>query len=612
MIPPHVAYVEEHTNMKQSTFIAILLTFLMFLLLLTAAVVFLAQRNQEFEQIAEVRATDEATLITMSEQMASDLAVRQAAIESAEATREALSGQVTAGQQEIEKLEEELDLKSTDLSQAGSDLQELAVQLFIFSPKEGAVVPPLEPLELFFAASSESGLESLEITIDDELLAQYPAEGQLAHTVRTEWTPADEVEYVISAVANDSDGNSSQPQTVNITAAFSSPAARSMALQRQTEADVRDLRFPEPLEAALLPEATEASPLDIHRWLLTGHSAESPQDLATSMIMLKALDLLPAEVDPGSLVDPDFNGNLLAFYDPDTSALIVYEPSDQPEAFGRWVHVHDYAHQILDETFRLEEIDLTSLDGDARMALRALAEGEATYLQYLYARGEYLEAEDQAEIEEGLKTATSDILDTAPRYLQDDFGFAYTDGLLFVQSLHEQDGYPAVNEAWLDPPESSEQILHPDRYLNGDSPLPVTLSLLEDAVDDNWQLVGEDTLGEFVLRQHLQQQELTPGQIDQATTGWGGGRYIVYQNENDDTFILVIRLAWDTPADGSEFASTYADYLGQRYDGEGTALPGGSLCWEGDDVTCLYTLSGDSLIIRAPDLESAAAIFATQ
>jgi hypothetical protein len=71
-----------------------------------------------------------------------------------------------------------------------------------------------------------------------------------------------------------------------------------------------------------------------------------------------------------------------------------------------------------------------------------------------------------------------------------------------------------------------------------------------------------------------------------------------------------MRLAWDTPTDESEFSAAYADYLGQSYDGEGTALPGGNHCWEGNDATCLYTQNGETLIIRAPDLETVAKVLA--
>ena len=528
--------------MKQTSFIAILLTILMLLLVMIAAVVFLVQRNQELTQMVNIQSSDQETMVEMSEDMATDLAVRQAALESVEATREALVGEITTDQEQIQELEEELSQTESSLIQAESELQDLAIQLFIFSPKDGVVVPPLEPVELFVAARSNAGIETIEITVEGETLVRYPSEGQPTSTIRTDWVPPEEGEYLINAVARDGDGQLSEPESITIRAAFSSPAARTSALRRLTENEVSALRFPEALETVARPEVADASPDDLHRRLLTGRGAEESPFSAGDVLVLQALDLLPASTDVDDLANPAYDGTILAYYDPDAEELTFYEPGNQPETFGRWVHIHDFTHQMLNETFQLDTLEISSLDQDARAALRALLEGEATYLQYLYAGGDDLEAEQQSEITEGLSAAASNTMDDVPPYLQDEFAFAYNEGLLFVRALHEQDGYNALNEAWSNLPVSTEQILHPDRYLAGDNPLPVTIDpLWEDF--ENWRLVGEDVLGEFQLRQHLKGQGVDGSQIDRAATGWGGGRYVVYQNENDGNIILQIRLA---------------------------------------------------------------------
>lgn len=597
--------------MKQTSFIAILLTFLMLLLVMVAATVFLVQRNRQLTRTIEVQSSDQEALVEMSEEMASDLAVRQAALESAEATREALVGQLATDQEQIQELEEELNQTESALSQTESELQDLAVQLFIFSPKDGAVVPPLEPVELFVAARSDAGVETIEIAVEGETLVRYPSEGQPTATIRTEWIPPEEGQYQINAMASDGSGQQSEPKSITIMAAFSSPTARTSAIRSLTENEVLDLRFPEALEPATQAEAAEASPDDLHHQLLTGREAGEAPFSADDVLVLQALDLLPDDISADDLANPAYDGTTLAYYNPDGEELTLYEPTEQPETFGRWIHIHDFAHQILNETFQLEPLEISSLDQDAQAALRAILEGEATYLQYLYLEGDYLDAEQQSEIFEGLSTAATTTLEDLPAYLQDEFAFAYIDGLLFVQSLHEGDGYDALNEAWSNLPESTEQILHPDRYLAGDRPLSVTIDPLGEGFE-NWRMVGEDVLGEFHLRQHLQEQGLSDSQIDQAATGWGGGRYMVHQNENSGDLILLVRLDWDTPADGDEFAATYGTLMSQKYDDQGVALPGGDLCWEGEDATCLLGPAGDTLIVRGPDLETVNAVIANQ
>lgn len=597
--------------MKQTSFIAILLTILMLLLVMIAAVVFLVQRNQELTQMVNIQSSDQETMVEMSEDMATDLAVRQAALESAEATREALAGQITVDQERIQELKEGLSQTESSLSQAESEIQDLAIQLFIFSPKDGAVVPPLEPVELFVAARSDAGIETIEITIDGEILVRYPSEGQPTSTIRTEWAPPEEGEYLIEAVAGDGDGRLSEPESATIRAAFSTPADRTSAYLKLTENEVITLRFPETLETVVQPEVAEVSPDDLHQLLLTGRGMEESPFSDDDVLVLQALDLLPADTDVDDLANPAYDGTTLAYYDPDDEEITFYESGDQPETFGRWVHIHDFTHQMLNETFQLDALEISSLDQDARAAVRALLEGEATYLQYLYTEGDYLEAEQQSEIFEGLSAAASNTMDDLPPYLQDDFDFAYTDGLLFVQSLHEQDGFSALNEAWLKLPESTEQILHPDRYLAGDAPQLVALEPLTDTLGAGWQLVDEDSLGEFYLREYLSQQ-LDGQQVDTAATGWGGDQYAVYWNEEEQNTVMVLKVRWDTPADAEEFATAYLNYPSRLFNVNPSGQADSGLCWQGEYVLCFYESGDESLVIRAPDMDLATTIAVLQ
>jgi hypothetical protein len=584
--------------MKQTTFIALLLTFVMVIMVLVAAVVFLVQRNRNVAGETLAQEAEEATTAAQSEQLNTDIAVRQAALESAEATRSALESQVTGDQQQIQDLEQDLEENEAALQQAGEELEELAVQLFIFSPKESAIVPPLEPLVLFIAARADAGVESIVISINERKLSQFPAEGQPTYTVRTEWTPPDEGQYSISAVALDREGNASPLESVTIQAAFSSPDARTAALIRRTEADLRSLRFPGGIEPFVEAETAASKSKRLHEQL---PMLSVDQQMNIDPLTRQALNLQPASLEIGQQPGDNF----LTYYDPDSQELILYEPGSEPEAFGRWVHVHDFAHQMTADAYGLDALDFSALDGDMQAALSALIEGDATYLQYLYTQGEYLSEAD--------KVAISDSLAAAAAGTQDDPGdelvFTYRDGLQFIQALYEEGGYPAVDQAWANLPQSSEQILHPDRYLAGDAPLAVNLPLLTSELEGAWQLIGEDVLGEHLLRQHLLAGGLSAQQVDQAATGWGGGRYAHYRSD-DNNDILVMRLDWDTPADENEFSAAYADYLGQSYDGGGTALPGGNHCWQGDDATCLYTQDGETLIIRAPDLGTVAEVLA--
>jgi hypothetical protein len=125
-----------------------------------------------------------------------------------------------------------------------------------------------------------------------------------------------------------------------------------------------------------------------------------------------------------------------------------------------------------------------------------------------------------------------------------------------------------------------------------------------------WQLQKEDVFGEFYLRQHL---ELLisgePATVDDAATGWGGDRYAVYRQASTQELAMILAHAWDTEQDAVEFVETYADYVSRRVGATEATQPDGGRCWQGvGEVTCLYQTDEQSLIVQAPDLDTATAV----
>ena len=99
-----------------------------------------------------------------------------------------------------------------------------------------------------------------------------------------------------------------------------------------------------------------------------------------------------------------------------------------------------------------------------------------------------------------------DEFNQAPEAVSAGLTFPYNYGQIFVGNLYQSGGWTAVDAAFADPPQSTEQILHPQRYYQADKPEVVTLPPLTDTLGSGWRLVDEDTLGEFYTRLHLAQQ----------------------------------------------------------------------------------------------------------
>ena len=73
---------------------------------------------------------------------------------------------------------------------------------------------------------------------------------------------------------------------------------------------------------------------------------------------------------------------------------------------------------------------------------------------------------------------------------------------------------------------------------------------------------------------------------------------------------MILRIVWDSVVDSGEFTAAYSQYAALKYGHEGQPQPDGGTCWGAIDSTCLYQLGAETLIVRAPNLETTAAVAA--
>ena len=326
-------------------------------------------------------------------------------------------------------------------------------------------------------------------------------------------------------------------------------------------------------------------------------------------IILHAFDFVPLDFDYYRFTLDLYSEQIAGFYDSETDEFVVVSDDDVLDPLEQRTHAHEFVHALQDQHFALDLLDDEELDSEATMALLALIEGEATLVESLYLQAGFFTFEELNEMLAAVLEFESPVFDNAPPVLANDLIFPYTSGFEFVQTLYNRGGFDAIDAAWADPPQSTEQILHPQNYLEGDEPQLVPTVPLTDTLGAGWQMLDEEIFGEFFLREYLAQQ-LPTSQVDIAATGWGGDSYSVYWNEGEEALVATLYLTWDTPRDGEEFALAYEEYVSGKYGLAGQVENGGALCWASEDVTCLYRTGGDTLVIRAPDLATAQAVAA--
>jgi hypothetical protein len=212
------------------------------------------------------------------------------------------------------------------------------------------------------------------------------------------------------------------------------------------------------------------------------------------------------------------------------------------------------------------------MSDDQALAVTALYEGDAMAgsLDYLLANPGLA-----ARLAFAVEPASA-ALDQAPPVLAIWLIFPYVQGQEFVTALRADGGWAAVDAAYADLPASTEQILHPEKYLARDEPTAVTLPA-PTVLGDGWTVVDENNVGE--LQTAILLAELAPGEgvnglmgtinlprgARQAAAGWDGDRYSLWSDGAAE--VLVWRSVWDSAEEATEFARALQTREERRFGG---------------------------------------------
>jgi len=235
------------------------------------------------------------------------------------------------------------------------------------------------------------------------------------------------------------------------------------------------------------------------------------------------------------------------------------------------VHAHRDGHtDFWERTLRLVPVNT-----DAALALRCLVEGDATLLGNAFG---------VAHLASG---ATADVLDLVarnaernarefresmdgpglrefPAALRELLIAPYTDGEVFAAAIFRAGGAAALRRAFDDPPRSTEQVLHPGKFLSAEPDEPVAFEGGDPtaALGEGWALGYADTIGELELRVHLTPR-LGRERAVRAAAGWDGARYHLCLRDGAPHFVGLVS-AWDSEQDAWEFAGAWAEWAALR------------------------------------------------
>lgn len=264
---------------------------------------------------------------------------------------------------------------------------------------------------------------------------------------------------------------------------------------------------------------------------------EVPRDVIRGQgELLVGLGLLPPSYDYEKGVYDLLEAQLAGFYEPGDKTMYLAADLGGKEADATLAH--ELVHALQDQHWELgPKLRFRPDAGDVTSAVHALAEGDAmsAMLDVLFAADgrtaidvsdDVLAAEMRAEI---LLTPS---LAEVPTVLKASLVAPYIDGLLFVNRLRRDGGWRAVDAAWAHPPETSEQVLHRDKWRAREPALAVPMPDAGLLGADQTTLYT-DTVGEQGVR--LVFEEWAKRSVAaRAAEGWGGDRAWVLGRRRGD------------------------------------------------------------------------------
>ena len=311
--------------------------------------------------------------------------------------------------------------------------------------------------------------------------------------------------------------------------------------------------------------------------------ATRPAELRAEELTLKKFGFVPESFDLRKNTIDLLTEQAAAFYDFHRKKLFISDwaqTSMRDEAL-----IHELAHALADQSFSLEKFTKkVEQDSEKSLARQAVVEGQAMWLTNTVIA--HREGLSRARVETGDKTEPSGkypVFDEAPLYIRENLIFPYSAGEQFQDALYDKRQKDALTEVFRDPPVSSQQVLHPDKYFAHSAPVLPDLPKDPKGV----RRFAEGVMGELdhsiLLRQYA-----TAGDAQEIAPKLSGSQYRLLEDrrgkKNAKRVRLVYVSGWSDPATAVRFFHLYRKVLEGKWKNLRVATERESvLTGEGDD-----------------------------
>ena len=326
----------------------------------------------------------------------------------------------------------------------------------------------------------------------------------------------------------------------------------------QETSEIRELAILRPVKSGAQSRS------EIERMIVKNQREQTtPAEMHAAELALKKLGIVPADFQYQPFIIKLLTEQVAGYYDPRVQRFYL---ADWIELDGQKpVMAHELAHALQDQHFNLRRFEKWPKgDSDAELAAHSLIEGDATLAMTLYMAKNPMVALAFIRSITTNNTA-SDQFKQAPRALRETLLFPYEQGSEWASRVYKRGGWPMVSAAFTKLPQSTEQIIHPEKYFSYESPVKIDLPDVRRFLGPGWKKLDSDVNGEWSFYQILDHFLNSPAESKRAAAGWGGDRYSLYEGPGADEVLLAQLTAWDTEDDAREFFDAYAKRTARRY-----------------------------------------------
>jgi len=294
-----------------------------------------------------------------------------------------------------------------------------------------------------------------------------------------------------------------------------------------------------------------------------------PERILLEGKMFKKIGLLPEKTDYQEMVVNLLTEQVQGFYDPEERMLFI--ASWLPLSDQEPVMMHEITHALQDQHFDLQarfRANRNSENDDNLLAQQALFEGDATVVALQFTiepfKRHFSDLPDLAfimEMQMEAEMSKSPVLSSVPKFLGETLVFPYGYGAAFLQEIWKRNpSWDSVNKLYSDPPVSTEQIMHPEKYYGTrDNPKPVDAVTKAARLGGEWKIPYKSVFGEFMLGQMLE-LHLNKDRAKRAAMGWGGDEVLLLENGAEQNTVW-IETEWDTADDAEKFFAAMDEWF---------------------------------------------------